>query len=629
MSANPNDSAGPLTRWAPLLLLLLAIAVYGRTATYDLSYCDDVEIIIRHYDRIADAGRWDDEIMRGYMETDYYRPAVNLTFWLDAQIAGQSPWIYHVTNIIIHFLAVLMLFYLLRTMRLPRSIPLIAAAALAVHPLAVNAVAWIPGRNDMLWAMFGFIAFLGLIKFRNSFKYIWLIVHFVGFLLAALSKETALVLPIIFIAWIILFRNKKIINRENLLLAGMWIIAGIIWYIMRNSAQLGESVNRTGIDVFTMNLPVIAEFFGKFFIPANLSVLPVYSQFATLSGIFFMAALVAIAIINKRRNRRLFIFGAVWYLAPLLPAMFVTMLNSSDWNEYLECRAYFSMAGILLMLFASLPERWFDLEKRASRLVIVVILIIWALMAYVETQNYRGPREFYESAVEDHPGRALYHEILGNIYERERELASAESQYQMMIRSNPEYAKYYTKIGGFYIDQGRYGDAIGYLEKGLAEFDSSKTIYGDLAMAYWQTGEFDRADSLLGVALGIWPRDFDLLFAKFIVSQSTGDTAGVFESARKIREYGHPTASLGRFLAGWMRAAIDEQNYDLAARYAHMAIDLRYRKSEVFEYLYKYYYEINPDYTKASEYALEAKKLGAQIDPEALSRLKKLNEQGN
>jgi tetratricopeptide (TPR) repeat protein len=624
-----NSFADALMRYPAIVLLLLVVAVYARTTTFDLSYCDDVDIIITNYERIDDFDRLDDELMRGYIGTDYYRPVINFSFWFDSQIGGQNPTAYHATNVIIHFLASMALFWLFRAMKFYGYKPLIAAAVFAVHPLFVNAVAWIVGRNDMIYTLFGLLSFIGLLRHIRSGQNGWLGLHFAALLLAFLTKETAFALPLVFAGYLIMIKKGKLFSTDNIIYGGLWIIAAVVWYALRSAADIGESVNRMGWDIFVMNLPVVAEFFGKFFLPAEQSVLPTYSLFPTLAGLAFIALLITGAIINKRRRWNYFAFGALWYLAPILPAMLVTVANSNDWNEYLECRAYFPAIGIFIMLFELLPQKWLDLARKTPRIIFAIIIIILALLAYFESSNYRGPQQFYESAIEDDPSRALFHEILGNIYKEQEDLRRAEKEYLRMIEANPTYGKYYHKLGVFYMRNGRYEDAEKYLSKSIAMIDSGRSSYNALAMVYFQMRKYPRVDSVLRIALGIWPKDSELLYGMVYAHLSMGNPDSAFAYAEKIIAAGHDKSGVVELFSGWADKYIDKEEYDKAAVYARKAIELDSARIEPYRFMYYYSYAIKKDYDKAAQYAKRIIDLGGEIDPAQLEFLRQYGYQGN
>src|SRR5262249_1681155 len=90
----------------------------------------------------------------------YYRPLVMVSFILDALIAPASPAMGHLTNLILHVVASCLVWVLLRRLGSHDDLALALALVFAVHPLAANAIGWVPGRNDLLLTVFALAAVL-------------------------------------------------------------------------------------------------------------------------------------------------------------------------------------------------------------------------------------------------------------------------------------------------------------------------------------------------------------------------------------------------------------------------------------------------------------------------------------
>ena len=198
-----------LTKFSLPILAIIILLTYFQTVGFDLVFCDDHEIIISRYDRIAEINRWDDELFTGYIDTNYYRPIVNLSFLIDAQISGQKAYYYHITNILLHILFVFALYFTLINLEYKKITALMASSIFAVHPIATNAVAWIAGRNDILFALFCVSSLLFLIKHYKSKRVLYLLLHLLALMLAFLSKETAFIFPTILFSYLILIKKEN------------------------------------------------------------------------------------------------------------------------------------------------------------------------------------------------------------------------------------------------------------------------------------------------------------------------------------------------------------------------------------------------------------------------------------
>ena len=131
----------------------------------------------------------------------FYRPLVDFSFALDYLAYGASPRGYGFTNLALYVACVAALWLLCHALKLSPPAATLAALVWAVNPHGINmALVWISGRTSLCLTLFALLAATALLK-RS---YAWM----AGFLLLALaSKEEAIVLPFILLAWHWLLRD--------------------------------------------------------------------------------------------------------------------------------------------------------------------------------------------------------------------------------------------------------------------------------------------------------------------------------------------------------------------------------------------------------------------------------------
>ncbi|HCA42753.1 MAG TPA: hypothetical protein DEP28_05815, partial [Bacteroidetes bacterium] len=147
----------------------------------------------------------------------YYRPVVSTSYNIDYAIWGLNPFGFHLTNIIIHLIATLILFRLLQLIFIKQKnvnlIALLGTLIFAVHPIHTEAVSWVSGRTDSFFTIFFFASFLYYLKYtgypdfenkNNKYLYISLIYFAFGLL----TKEMIVTLPVILIFFDYTFRQK-------------------------------------------------------------------------------------------------------------------------------------------------------------------------------------------------------------------------------------------------------------------------------------------------------------------------------------------------------------------------------------------------------------------------------------
>src|SRR5439155_11327743 len=136
-----------------LLLAGLSLAVFGQTIRYDFVNFDD-DLYVYNTPAIQ-AGLTIKGIAAAFtsQHAHNWHPLTTISHMLDCQLYGLNAGGHHATSIILHTIAVLLLFHVLRQMTGAIWKSAIVAALFAVHPLHVESVAWISERKDVLSAV--------------------------------------------------------------------------------------------------------------------------------------------------------------------------------------------------------------------------------------------------------------------------------------------------------------------------------------------------------------------------------------------------------------------------------------------------------------------------------------------
>src|SRR6202012_2476781 len=100
-----------------------------------------------------------------------------------------NPWMYHISNLLIHLLTCISLYYFLRLLKLPNFIAFVFTLLFSIHPLFASAVSWVPSRGDLLIALFGLWMFIHFHKHILSGKLVYFFLSTLFFILAIFSKE--------------------------------------------------------------------------------------------------------------------------------------------------------------------------------------------------------------------------------------------------------------------------------------------------------------------------------------------------------------------------------------------------------------------------------------------------------
>jgi tetratricopeptide (TPR) repeat protein len=356
-----------------------------------------------------------------------------------------------------------------------------------VHPVFAQAIAWLPGRNDTLLTLFSLLSFLFLIEYLNKKKIISLILQVFFLIVSMLTKETAILLPLLFALYIALqngekkgisLKKKIIINKYLIILWGIIIVLTIIL----RRAVLGDSVGFPlvyTITNFIYNLPAIIQFIGKILLPFHLNTMPVLQDVPFYYGATVLSAVIYFIWKTKNKNYRRIIFGILWLLIFLAPAI----LRTSDNIEtlFLEHRLYFPMIGFMIICLETDLIKNLDFNKAKTKFIFSLVIAFFFVLAWIHREDYKDPYHFWKSAAEGSPHSSAALRGLGTYYVMNGKPDLAEKEFIECLKINPDIIEASNNLGRIYLNRGQDSIAEKFF---LHEID----INPNSAMAYYNLG---------------------------------------------------------------------------------------------------------------------------------------------
>jgi tetratricopeptide (TPR) repeat protein len=454
---------------------------------------------------------------------------------LDASWSGRDPIGYHVTGVLLHALFSALALRLLLALRLSPGISLAAALAYAVNPFLVQAVAWIPGRGDLLLGVFGVLSFLAFERYRTERKPAALALHAAALFLAALSKETALALPAVFAVRWVLTESGRRWRRADLVVPGAWAAVAAAYLMLRANALRGlPDASLFGAGPLLANLRVLPEEIAGLLLPLRIPVMPSFTFARTALGLFLAAAIVALALARKRAGSPVFVLGVAWFVVLSVPGMMYRHEMGSLAYDYLGHRAYFPLLGLVAALADLVPASRLAAHARLAVPAWTLALAGWCVLTALHAGAFADTRAFYDQAIETNPRSALAFYNRANARRSAGDLAGARADYDEALGREPGYIMAYNNRGNV---RGRLGDAAGAVEdlSRAAELRPGQArVYGNLG--YWRSVAGDAAGALADYdrAISIDPRDAGTFLDRGVLRGSRGDAAGAkadFEAA--------------------------------------------------------------------------------------------------
>ena len=180
-----------------LFLVAISLAVFGQTIRYDfVNFDDDLYV---YNAPVIKAGITIQGLALAVTapHARNWHPLTTISHMLDCQLYGLNAGGHHGTNVLLHTIAVLLLFFVLRQMTSAVWKSAIVATLFAIHPLHVESVAWVSERKDVLSAVFFLLMLSAYVRYTRTHSITHYLVVVVLFAAGLMSKPMLVTAPFI------------------------------------------------------------------------------------------------------------------------------------------------------------------------------------------------------------------------------------------------------------------------------------------------------------------------------------------------------------------------------------------------------------------------------------------------
>lgn len=437
-------------RWAVLLLWIIVLAVFGRSLGFDFNWWDD------HYN-IGKNPLLNPPSIQSLIEFwtkphfQLYVP-VTFTVWAGLSLVARmgeadpfgislNPTVFRAGNLLIHLIAVTLVYRLLRRFASARGAWL-GAAVFAVHPVQVETVCWISGTKDLLAAMFCLLGIALYVQGRDQSRKPMVGAAFVCMILAMLSKPQAMVMPAMLVVVDWLLHSGSL--RRSIQRLWWWFIPVIPCLIITKLSQPGVSVYVPTLwQRFLIAGDAIGFYAAKVIWPAQLTIDYGREPSRVLAGgigwTLLVAAVVVVGAILLARRSSLAAAAILLAVIPVAPVLgfvpFAFQVFSTVSDHYL----YLSMFGIALGLSAGMSR----LPLAAFRVFVMLLVGLLSLRGYFQTRSWQDDLSLFRHTTQVNPNSYAGWNNLGDSLNRRGDLWGAAQCFEQSIRVNPEWMSAY------------------------------------------------------------------------------------------------------------------------------------------------------------------------------------------
>ncbi len=271
-----------------------------------------------------------------------YRPLSQETFfWFGQRIFGLWPPGFHILGLAAHLTAVTLLYKLLRRFFSP--LPALAGAfCYAIHGAHLTSLYWISAFPEPLAMVFFLAAVLMFLRFVRTSAWSDIALSLIAMLLGIMSKESVLTLPLILLAYCLLFARSRLVwVLPFFALSGSALLARLIAGM--SMAPYDVSLGRQTAESFLAYISWMAGLSAGV-VQAHLT-RDLAAGYRLIASVF---ALIILVLLLVSRNRRVAVFSLLWIAFALQPGLY---FSSHSYPYYLAP----ALAGLSLLIASALP----------------------------------------------------------------------------------------------------------------------------------------------------------------------------------------------------------------------------------------------------------------------------------
>jgi protein O-mannosyl-transferase len=375
-----------------------------------------------------------------------YTPLVYISYAIDYSIGKFDPYYYHLTNLILHVLNVLIIWLIIILLTNKPEIAIVCALLFAIHPMNVGGVAPVSVRGSLLYSFLYLLALFSYLIFLLKRIWIYYIFALILFTLSLLSKSAAVVLPVLMLVTDVYLHRKDYLRMilEKLPFLLISLIFGLLTIHFRADAgHLWNSFDFTITQRFFLVSHTILFYLYKLIIPIHLSAYYPYPDMVSgqLPWEYFISPaiiLVLIIIIFKSGTlRKEILYGSLFFLIQIgLVLKIIPMGDEIACDRY----AYLPFIGMYFIIGHIIYK---IIQNRGKRLVLVCITVLFTWMiwfGFLSDQRikvWNNSIRLYNDVLSKYPDVAIVYYNRGIAKLDKSDVSGALSDFSNAIRINP------------------------------------------------------------------------------------------------------------------------------------------------------------------------------------------------
>ncbi len=465
-------SCPPRSIFLYLSISLIVIYVFSSCLHADFLNFDDPAHFLQNH---AVLGLSTDSIRAIFTQTvnNVYIPLTTLSFAIEHYFFGFNAFVFHLDNLLLHVIDVLLVLLLARRMGLSSKAAFLAALIFGVHPMKVESVAWVTERKDILYALFYLLAlhqYWSYLKNKSIGAYMGTFLF--GFV-SMLAKPMALSLPpvLLLLDWFQGRRWDKNVFIEKIPFFLYTVEIGSLSYLFNIRNPIGDIVQAVLIWVWSFDFYIL-----KFIWPYHVSFIYLLPRPITLAngayiGSVGMFILIIGALIRWRHHRWL-IFAFGYYFLSIF--FLLRFDEQTDYTVVSDRFMYLPSLGFCLWLGVGL-ERW--LKPKILTVLILIFIVFWGGITFLQCRIWHNSLSFWNEIVRQYPRVSSAYYSRGAAYSALGQNSLALADLSKAIDLDPLRDDAYFDRGSIFASLEQYKEALADINRAIQLNPSNLKAY--------------------------------------------------------------------------------------------------------------------------------------------------------
>ncbi len=484
--------------------------------------------------------------------TNYYQssyiPLTMISFAIDYQIGGLNPQVYTGTNLLLHIINSLLVFWIvLFILKLyikktnenykPYLIAAITALFFALHPLNVESVAWVSERKNLMFSLFFLLSLIFYVKYINENKFHFYLISILLFICSLFSKGVAVSLSLTVVAIDYLYKREIFSKRVLLEKIPYFILSLIFGIITINiSSKIGQFQQHPPFyDQFAFAWYGFMSYLYKLFLPVNLSAFYMYPKEGAFGYwlCFALVVLIAFIIIKFRKSLpRIIIFAVLFYVVNIIFLIQLLPVGNAIMAEryiYISSIGFFLIVSIIVL----------NLARKFSLVYILlgISFVLYGFTTHERIKVWNNSFSFCDEMIKYDNNNPYAWNNRGVIKKDNSDYSGALDDYSKAIELLPTYGDAYFNKGNVERIKGDFENALNDYNMAIKIMPDNEEFYFCRGIVYYSLQNIQEAYSDFSEAIKIDPRYEKAYFNRAIIKSEKNDYSGALDDYNKAINY--------------------------------------------------------------------------------------------